>query len=258
VRGIVVNCRDITEQRDLEFQLQHAQKLDAIGRLAGAVAHDFNNLLTVIQGNTSLALLDVDTGQPGRPELEEINEATSRATTLTRQLHAFSRQQPLDVQEMAVNDVIDGMQRLLSRAIGTGQTLTLALDPGAGSTRIDRGQMEQILMNLVVNARDAMPDGGEIIVSTRHEELRPEVARFHPHVSPGTFVVIAVADTGMGMSEELKSRIFEPFFTTKERGKGTGLGLPTVYGIAQQSGGFVAVHSAVGEGSTFEVYLPRI
>ena len=257
VRGIVVNSRDITEQRELEFQLQHSQKLDAIGRMAGAVAHDFNNLLTVIQGNAGLALAELATAQPGREELEEIEAAAERASALTRQLLTFSRQQPLELQELPVNGVIDGMQRLLTRAVAADQRLELALHAEAGAVRVDRGQLEQVLMNLVVNARDAMPSGGTVTLSTRNEELRPEVARFHPNVAPGAFVVVAVADTGVGMSADVKSRIFEPFFTTKEPGKGTGLGLPTVYGIVQQSGGFVAVHSAPGQGSTFEIFLPR-
>jgi two-component system, cell cycle sensor histidine kinase and response regulator CckA len=258
VRGIVVNSRDITEQRELELQLQHSQKLDAIGRMAGAVAHDFNNLLTVIQGNAGLALSELAATQPGREELEEIEAAAERASALTRQLLTFSRQQSLELQELPVNGVIQGMQRLLARAVAADQGLQLALGPEAGAVRVDRGQLEQVLMNLVVNARDAMPGGGTVTLSTRNEELRPEVARFHPNVAPGAFVVIAVADTGVGMSAEVKSRIFEPFFTTKEPGKGTGLGLPTVYGIVQQSGGFVAVHSAPGQGSTFEIFLPRV
>jgi two-component system cell cycle sensor histidine kinase/response regulator CckA len=257
VYGVIINARDATEQRSLEHQFQHMQKMEAVGRLAGGVAHDFNNLLSVIQGNAQLALRAMPKASPGYEEIAEIGLAADRAGVLTRQLLTFSRQQPLTMEELRPNAVIEEIQRLLERLLGDEVKLALSMEALAGSVRADRGQLEQVLMNVVVNARDAMSGGGKVEIATGDSEVTSEFARMHPGTKPGAYVVIAVSDTGSGMTEDVKARIFEPFFTTKARGKGTGLGLSTVYGIVQQCGGFLLVDSEIGLGTTFKIYLPR-
>ena len=257
VYGVIVNARDVTEQRSLELQFQHVQKMEAVGRLAGGVAHDFNNLLSVIHGNAQLALRTIPKGTPGYEEVAEIGLAADRAAVLTRQLLTFSRQQPLTLQDLRPNEVIEEIQRLLERLLGDEIKLTLSKEALTGTVRADRGQMEQVLMNLAVNARDAMPNGGKLEIATGDIELTQDFVRKHPGTKTGWHVLIAVSDTGTGMTADVKARMFEPFFTTKARGKGTGLGLSTVYGIVQQSGGFVLVDSEVGLGTCFKIYLPR-
>jgi len=258
VYGVVINARDVTEQRGLELQFQQVQKMEAVGRLAGGVSHDFNNLLSVIHGNAQLALRAMSKEAPGYQEVQEIGLAADRAAVLTRQLLTFSRQQPLSLEDLRPNAVIEGIQRLLERLLGDDVKLTLSLEALVGSVRGDRGQVEQVLMNLVVNARDAMPSGGKVEIATGDTEVTKELARMHPGTRPGEYVVIAVSDTGTGMSPDVQARIFEPFFTTKEPGKGTGLGLSIVYGIVDQCGGFLTVDSELGLGTTFKIYLPRV
>jgi two-component system, cell cycle sensor histidine kinase and response regulator CckA len=258
VYGVIVNASDVTEQRALELQFQHVQKMEAVGRLAGGVAHDFNNLLSVIHGNAQLALRAMPKDSAGFQEVQEIGLAADRAAVLTRQLLTFSRQQPLTMEDIRPNAVIEGIQRLLDRLLGDDVKLAMSLEALVGSVRADRGQLEQVLMNLVVNARDAMENGGKVEIATGDTEVTREMVRLHPGTKPGAYVVIAVTDTGSGMTPEVKARIFEPFFTTKEPGKGTGLGLSTVYGIVEQCGGFLMVDSEPGLGTTFKIYLPRV
>ncbi|HJQ21516.1 MAG TPA: PAS domain S-box protein [Gemmatimonadaceae bacterium] len=258
VYGVIITARDITDQKALELQFQHMQKMEAVGRLASGVAHDFNNLLSVIQGNAQLALRSMNAESPGHDEIREIGLAADRAGVLTRQLLTFSRQQPLSMEELRPNAVIEEIERLLRRLLGDDVKLALSLEALGGCVRADRGQLEQVLMNLVVNARDAIAGSGKVEIATGDTELKQDFVRMHPGTKAGKYVVIAVSDTGCGMSPEVKGRIFEPFFTTKQRGKGTGLGLSTVYGIVQQCGGFLLVDSEPGRGSTFKIYLPRV
>jgi PAS domain S-box-containing protein len=248
--------RDITRQRQLERQLQQAQRMEAVGRLAGGVAHDFNNLLTAIIGTAELMKEDLG-ANPGMADLDEIVRTGNRAADLTRQLLAFSRQQVMDLQVMSPNDVVHGAEKLLRRLIGEDIELTVRLDPGAGLVMADPAQLEQVIMNLAVNARDAMPQGGRLDIETGEAELDEAYAATHADVRPGTYVLLTVSDNGTGMTPEVQSHLFEPFFTTKEPGKGTGLGLATVYGIIRQCGGHVAVYSEIGRGTAFKVYLPR-
>jgi len=251
-------AEDITERRVLEDQFRQAQKMEAVGRLAGGIAHDFNNLLMVVSGYTEVLLDHLNPGHPLHGKAEAIQQASDRATTLTRQLLAFSRKQLLELKVIDVNAIVEDMERLLRPLIGEQIELTTSLTPNIGCTRADAGQLEQVIMNLVVNAKDAMPNGGRICIRTASvtldESYRPE----NTFIKHGSYVMISVSDTGHGMDRETQARIFEPFFTTKEKGKGTGLGLSTVYGIIKQSGGYVLVQSEPGRGTTFTIYFPRV
>jgi two-component system cell cycle sensor histidine kinase/response regulator CckA len=252
-------AEDVTERRVLENQFRQAQKMEAVGRLAGGVAHDFNNLLMVISGYTEVLLEQTGKTNPLYPKIEAIYQATDRATTLTRQLLAFSRKQLLELKVVDVNVIVQDMERLLHPLIGENIKLQTTLSADLGKSRADAGQIEQVIMNLVVNAKDAMPQGGKITIQTSNATLNTEGSRGeHSYIHPGQYVLISVSDTGQGMDKETQSRVFEPFFTTKEKGKGTGLGLSTVYGIVKQSGGYVLVESELKKGSTFRIYLPRV
>ena len=249
-------AEDITERRQLEEQFRQAQKMEAVGRLAGGVAHDFNNLLMVINGYTEVLLSQMNQGDMHQ-KVESIQQAAERAATLTRQLLAFSRKQLLELKVLDVNTVITDMERLLRPLIGENIELITRLSNDAGRTRADASQLEQVIMNLVVNAKDSMADGGKITIQSSNMNVRPNMGE-HRFIQPGRYSVISVRDTGHGMDKETLSRIFEPFFTTKEKGKGTGLGLSTVYGIVKQSNGYVFAESQVGFGTTFYVYLPCV
>lgn len=249
-------AEDITERRQLEEQLRHSQKMEAVGRLAGGVAHDFNNLLTVIKGYSDLMLSELRHGERHRSEVEEIRRAAERAAELTRQLLAFSRKQVMEPKVIDLNSIVSTMDRLLRRLLGEDVELYVSLDPQLGAVKADPGQIEQVIMNLAVNARDAMPGGGHLTIETKNVDFDSSGSKDRNMPSPGSYAMIAVTDTGTGMDRETITHIFEPFFTTKELGKGTGLGLSTAYGIVKQSGGHVAVYSEVGRGSCFKVYLP--
>ncbi len=255
--GAVVALRDVTERRRLEQQYLQSQKMEAVGRLAGGVAHDFNNLLTVINGYTEFALTALPAGDPVREMLGEVKRAGERAAALTRQLLAFARQQPLAPQPLDLNMIVADMEKMLRRLIGEDVELVTDLQPGLRPVLADPGQLEQVLLNLAVNARDAMPRGGRLTVETRNLDLDEAFARSRPGVRPGPHVLLAVSDTGVGMTEEVKRHAFEPFFTTKAVGKGSGLGLATVYGIVQQTGGHVEIESRLGHGAAFLIYLPQ-
>jgi two-component system, cell cycle sensor histidine kinase and response regulator CckA len=251
-------AEDVTERRVLEDQFRQAQKMEAVGRLAGGVAHDFNNLLMVIGGYTEVLLSQLEPEHPMLGKARAIQQASDRATTLTRQLLAFSRKQLLELKVVDVNTIVADMDRLLRPLIGDNVELTTKLASDAGHTRADAGQLEQVLMNLVVNSKDAMPSGGRIVIQTLNITLDDTYRGEQTFIRPGNYVVLSVNDNGLGMDKETQSRIFEPFFTTKEKGKGTGLGLSTVYGIVKQTGGYVMVQSEVGRGTTFQIYLPRV
>jgi PAS domain S-box-containing protein len=254
----LVVAQDISERRQLEGQLRQAQKMEAVGRLAGGVAHDFNNLLMVIKGHTELLLNALDPADQRRRKIEQIDRSADRAAALTRQLLAFSRMQVLQPQVISVNSVVEEMGKLLPRLIGEDIELIIRAAGDLGTIRADASQMEQVLMNLAVNARDAMPNGGKLVIETANVDLDHGYTVSHPLMKNGPYVQLVVTDSGTGMDTETQAHIFEPFFTTKEKGKGTGLGLATVYGIVKQSGGFIWVYSELGKGTSFKIYLPRV
>lgn len=244
--------------RQVEEQLRHAQKMESIGTLAGGIAHDFNNLLTAIIGYSELVLARLDKTNPIRTKIEEIHNAGERAVSLTRQLLAFSRKQTLEAKVIDLNGIVMGMNKLLHRLIGEDIEQVMELGPELGQVKADSGQVEQVIMNLAVNARDAMPQGGRLLIQTSNIDVDTNYARQHLSIEPGPYVMLAVSDNGIGMDEETRRHIFEPFFTTKEKGKGTGLGLCTVYGIVKQNGGDIRVDSQFGQGTRIEIYLPRV
>ncbi len=256
--GRLVVAHDVTGQRQLEAQLLQSQKMEAVGQLAGGVAHDFNNLLSVISGYSDLLLRSLGAGDPATSRVEQIRRAAERGAALTRQLLAFSRKQVLEPRILDLNGALTDVQAMLRRLIGEDIKLVTSLAPDLGRVRADPGQMEQVLMNLAVNARDAMPRGGTLVLETANVELDEAYTRTHPGAVPGPQVLLALSDTGEGMDTQTLARIFEPFFTTKPRGQGTGLGLATVYGIVKQSGGHIDVYSEAGRGSSFKIFLPRV
>lgn len=265
ITGAVMTFTDITERkeaekalRNTEEQLRQSQKIEAIGLLAGGIAHDFNNLLTVINGYSDLLLHRLESEVPWRNDIIQIGEAGRKAALLTKQILAFSRKQVLEPRVLNLNDMVRNTEKLLRRLIGEDVTVACALDPTLGCVKVDPGQIEQVILNLAVNARDAMPHGGRLILETRNIELDEALARAHPAGRAGLYAVLAVSDTGIGMDAATQARLFEPFFTTKAPGKGTGLGLATVHGIVTQSGGHITVYSEPGRGATFKIYFPHV
>ncbi len=258
VRGTIAVMADVTNQRRLEQQFAQSQKMEAIGRLAGGVAHDFNNVITVISGYGQMLLEGVRKDPVLHEAAQEVLNSADRAAALAGQLLSFSRRSVIQPRVLDINALVSNMERLLGRVIGEDIELKTFLHPGVGPIRADPGQIEQVIMNLAVNARDAMPSGGKLLIETANVQLDTAYAGTHAGVRPGPYVMVAVTDTGVGMDAETKAHLFEPFFTTKERGKGTGLGLSTVYGIVKQHGGDIWVYSEPGKGSTFKIYLPRV
>ena len=265
IGGLIVYTEVITDRKRaeedrkaLQNQLQQALKMEAIGRLAGGVAHDFNNLLTSITGHTELALLDVSPEDPLVDHLLEVRRAADSAASLTRQLLAFSRKQIIEPRVISLNDLLDDLHKMLSRVIGEDVTLRSIKGHDLSLVKVDPGQFEQVLVNLAVNARDAMPHGGQLTLETANVELDAEYCVTHPQAHTGAFVRLAVSDTGEGIPDEVKPHLFEPFFTTKPQGRGTGLGLATIFGSVRQAGGFIEVYSEVGHGTTFKLYLPSV
>jgi two-component system, cell cycle sensor histidine kinase and response regulator CckA len=253
---MIGTVQDITERRELEEQLHHAQKLEALGRLAGGIAHDLNNALTAIAGYSELTLNALPGDHPVRDDVDEIRRAAGRATSVTRQLLAFSRKQPLEPRVFDLNEVVGNLARLLERLLGPEIQLETVLFGGLPPIHADPGQIEQVIINLAVNARDAMPEGGRIALATSVEHIARGSGRGAAQIPPGAYVVLRVADTGHGMSREVQARVFEPFFTTKPAGKGTGLGLSMVWGTVKQSGGFIFLESEPGRGTTFRLCFP--
>ncbi len=263
--NIVSTVHDVTarrhaerEREELQAKAMHAQRLQALGTLAGGIAHDFNNVLSIILSYAEILRLELKPDEPLGEDVDEIRKAAVRATEMTRQLLAFSRQQMLQARVLEPNQAIRGMARMLRRLIGTDIELTVLTAPKVPNIRVDPTQLEQILMNLAINARDAMPTGGKLTIETEDVTLDDDYARHHPGATPGRYVMLAVSDTGVGMDRATQERIFEPFFTTKEKGKGTGLGLATVFGIVKQSGGNIWIYSEPGRGATFRIYLPAV
>ena len=262
--GIVAVSRSIQDRkrteaalRDTEARLQQAERIEAIGRLTGGIAHDFNNLLTIILGRTAAILDSVGPDAPGRRDIELIEQTAERAARLTKRLLAFSRKQVLRRQRLDLNAVVAGVTPMLQRLIGTEYSFITLLEPSLESVHADHTQLEQIIVNLVVNARDAMPRGGRIALQTASVDVDETLAAAHPGATAGPHIRLTVSDTGVGMTPEVLAQIFEPFFTTKEAGKGTGLGLATVHGIVQQHGGLIDVDSAPGAGTRVQIYLKR-
>lgn len=256
--GVAAIARDITERKRMEETLRQAQKMETVGRLAGGVAHDFNNLLAVILGYSELILDQVGDKEPLRKNTEQIKKAGNRASTLTRQLLAFSRQQVLETRVLNLNTIIEDMASMFSRLIGEDIELCTWLNPALGNVNADQGQIEQVIMNLAVNARDAMPGGGKLVIQTANVQVNETYALQHPPMVAGDYVMLVVSDSGTGMDAQTQAHIFEPFFTTKGPSQGTGLGLATVYGVVKQSGGYIWVHSEPGLGSVFSIYLPLV
>ncbi len=258
IGAVVVNCHDVTRRRQVEAELLQAQKMEGIGRLAGGIAHDFNNILTAIIGYAGLARRELPEGNPGRDDIDEVLKSATRASDLVGQLLAFARKQPAEPQLVSPNDIITNVDALLGRMLGEDIALSVALDAGSGLVSIDVVQFEQVLVNLAVNARGAMPDGGELRIATSDVAIRFDGADGRPDTEPQDYICLEVRDTGTGISQEALPHIFEPFFTTKEMGKGTGLGLSTCYGIVEQAGGHIIAKSKPGKGTTFMVYLPCV
>ena len=257
VEKLIIVNRDITERRQLEQQLLLSQRLEAVGKLSGGIAHDFNNILGVIIGYSEALQETIGVDDPMREAVDEIEKAGQRAAALTQQLLAFSRKQVLEPKILDLNSIVADVEKMLRRLIGADVELEITPDPSIGKVKADRGQIEQVILNLAVNARDAMQQGGRLKIETRNADLDANDSRRKRYIVPGHYVMLEVSDTGMGMSAEVQSHIFEPFYTTKEQGKGTGLGLATVYGVIKQSGGYIWLESEIGKGSTFQVYLPR-
>ena len=258
VQGAICMALDVTDRKQLEEQFRQAQKMEAVGRLAGGIAHDFNNLLMVIQGYADLLADRLPVGESLHRNAEQIQTAAQRAAALTQQLLAFSRKQILAPKVLNVHSVVADMEKMLQRLIGEDIELETSSKPDLWLVKADRSQIEQVVMNLAVNARDAMPKGGRLTIETANVEFDSTVSHSPAVVAPGKYVMLAVTDNGCGMDTKTQAHIFEPFFTTKEKGKGTGLGLATVYGVVKQSGGYVWVYSEPGHGTTFKIYLPRI
>lgn len=258
INGIIVTAQDETERRRLEMQFQQSQKMEAVGKLAGGVAHDFNNLLTVILGNVAMLMNEHSSSTQDRETLTEVQDAALRAAALTRQLLAFSRMQVLQPRTLMMNDIVIGMHKMMVRLLSEDIAVQMHLDPSLPSFRADAGQVEQALLNLVVNARDAMPHGGVLTLLTMSVRTQQPIHSLHDVIPPGQYVALEVTDSGTGMEKPVLDRIFEPFFTTKETGRGTGLGLATVYGIMKQSGGYVSVRSKLERGSTFRLLFPAL
>ena len=256
--GIIHQKRREKEFASLQEQVRQLQKMEAIGQLAGGIAHDFNNLLTVIRGYTDMLLSSIDPKNPLYPDTLEIKNASEKAESLTRQLLAFSRRQVLQPKILDLNTLISNMNKMVRRLIGENIELGTQLPEGLEKVKADPGQLEQVIINLAINARDAMPSGGKLIIETASVDLDENYARSHVGVTPGRYLMLSVSDTGVGIPPEIREHIFEPFFTTKEKGKGTGLGLSTVYGIVKQSGGSIWLYSELGHGTTFKIYLPRV